>query len=74
MQHMFLKFGMCHLVFLDNDSPFKSIFTAMYKALHINYDILAKRNHKGLLVEKFNRFINNDITITAEDRDINDFL
>ena len=41
----------------------------MCKASHIKYDTL---NHKGLLVEKFHRFINKDITIAAGDRDKND--
>ena len=44
----------------------------MCKALHINYNILAKRNHKGLLVEKFHRFINKAIAIATEDRNTND--
>ena len=39
--------------------------------LNINYNILAKRNSKGLLVKKFHRFINKSITILAEDRDTN---
>ena len=46
----------------------------MFKALNTNYDILAKRNHKGLLVEKFHRFFNKAITIAAEDRGTNDIL
>ena len=72
MQHVLLKFGICHLVILDDDSPFKGVFTAMCKSLHINYDILAIRNHKGLLVETFHRFVNKDITIAAEGRAAND--
>ena len=39
------------------------------KDLHIKYNDLDKRNHKGLLVEKFHHFINKDITIASEDRD-----
>ena len=39
------------------------------KDLHIKYNDLDKRNHKGLLVEKFHHFINKAITIAAEDRD-----
>ena len=38
------------------------------KALNINYDILAKRNHKGLSVEYFHRFLNKVKTIAMEDR------
>ena len=74
MQHVLLKFGICYLFFLDDGSPFKGVFLAMCKALHINYEILAKRNHKGLLVEKFHRFLNKAITIAAEDRGTNDIF
>ena len=74
MQHVLLKFGICHLVILDDGSPFKGVFSAMCKALHINYEILAKRNHKGLLVKKFHRFLNKAITIAAEDRGTNDIF
>ena len=44
----------------------------MCKVLNINCDIVAKKNHKGLLVEKFHRFLNKSITIAAEDRGAND--
>ena len=74
MQHVLLKFGIYHLVILDDGNPFKSIFTAMCKYLNIDYDILAKRNHKGPLVEKFHRFINKAITIVAEDKRTNDIF
>ena len=58
MYHALLQFGIYHLVILDYSSPFKDVFLTMCKALKINYDILAKRKHKGLLVDKFNRFVN----------------
>ena len=74
MQHVLLKFGICHLLILDDGSPFKGVFTAMCKSLTINHDVLAKRNHKGLLVEKFHRFINKAITIAAEDRGTKDIF
>ena len=45
MQHVLLKFGICHLVILDDGSLFKGFVTAICKALNINYDILTKRNH-----------------------------
>lgn len=37
----------------------------MCEALDVNHDVLAKRNHKGLAVEYFNRFFNKDVVITA---------
>ena len=42
MQHVLLKFEICHFFILDDGSPFKGVFTAMCKALKINYDILTK--------------------------------
>ena len=72
MQHVLLNFGMCHLVVLDDGNPFKGVCLAMCKVLRINYEILAKRNHKRLLVEKFHRFLNKAITITVVDRGTND--
>ena len=63
MQYVLLKFGICHPLILDDGSPFKDVFTAMCKSLNINYDVLAKRNHKSLLVEKFHRYIIMAITI-----------
>ena len=50
----------------------KLCVSTMCKALKINCDILAKGNHKGLLVEKFHRFLNKAITIVAEDKGTND--
>ena len=46
----------------------------MCKSFNINYDILTERNHKGLRVEKFYRFINKAITIAVEDRETNDIF
>ena len=74
VQHVLLKFGIRHLVILDDGSFFKGVFSTICKALNINYDILAKRNHKGLLVEKFYRFLNKSITIEVEDRGTNDIF
>ena len=48
MQHVLLKLGMYHLVVIDDDTPFKGVFVTMCQALNLNYDVLAKRNHKGL--------------------------
>ena len=63
-----MKFGMCYLIVLDDGTPFKGAFVAMCQSLNLNYEILAKRNHKGLSVEHFHRFLNKSVTIAAEDR------
>ena len=72
MQHVLLKFGIYHLVILDDSSPFKGVFSATCKTLNINFDILSKINHKGLLVGKSHRFMNKSIMIAVEDRETND--
>ena len=46
----------------------------MCNALSLNYDVLMKRNHKGLTVEHFYRFLNKSVTISAEDRGTNDIF
>ena len=68
VQHVLMKFGMCYLIVLDDGTPFKEVFVAMWHSLHLNYEVLAKRNHKGLSVEHFHRFLNKSVTIAAEDR------
>ena len=54
--------------------PFKGAYIAMYQALNLNYDILAKRNHKGLFGENFYRFLNKYVTIAVEERETNNIL
>ena len=46
----------------------------MCQALNLNYDILAKCNHKGLSVEYFHRFLNKYVTISVEERSTNDIF
>ena len=67
-----MEFGLCHFVFLDNGCPFKGVFVVICKALEFNYDILAKRNHKGLIAEYFHRALNKAISISMKDRENND--
>ena len=74
MQHVLMKFGLCHLVVLDDGSPLKGAFIAMCNALNLNYDVLAKRNHKGLTVKNVHRFLNKSVTIAAEDRGTDDIF
>ena len=57
MQHMMMKFGLCHLVALDNSTPFKGSFIAMCQVINLNYNILTKWNHKGFYVEYSHRFL-----------------
>ena len=57
-----MKFGLCHLVVIDNVIQFKRVFVAMCKVLKPNYDILAKRNHTGLTIEHFHHLLKNVVT------------
>ena len=74
MQHVLLKFGMCHLVVIDDNTPFKGAFVAICQVLNMNYDVLTNRNHNGLSVEHFNHFLNKSVTIAAEECGNNDIF
>ena len=67
MQYVLMKFDLCHLVSLDDGTPFKGAFIAMCQALNLNYNVLAKRKHKGISVEHFYRLFNKSMTIAAEE-------
>ena len=68
MQHVLLEIGICHLLILDVCSHFKLVFIVMCKALNINCNIFAKRNHKGIFVDNVHRFIKKAITIAAKNK------
>ena len=74
MQHVLSKFGMCYLAIIVDGIPFKGVFVAICQALNLNYDVLAKRNHKGLSVEHFHRFLNKSVTIVEEERGTTDIF
>ena len=67
-----MKFCLCHLVIIDNGTPFKCDFAVKCKALDLNYDILTKRNYEGLTVEHVHRFFKNVVTISTRDQQSND--
>ena len=46
----------------------------MYQALNLNNNILAKRNHKELIVECVHPFLNKNIPIADEERGTNDIF
>lgn len=69
-----MKVGLFHLIVLDDDTSFKRTFIAIRQASNKNYDMLAKRNHKGLIVESFHRILRKRVTIAAEERGIIDMF
>ena len=71
-QHVLIKFDVCHLVVIDDGTQFKGAFVVMCTALDLNYDIFAKRNHKGSTVEHFLRYLNKTMAIAMENHQSND--
>ena len=74
IQHILMKFGLYHLDILDDGNLFKGVFIIMCQACNLNDDILAKRNNKRHTVEYLCRFLNNSVTIGAEERVTNDIF
>ena len=72
MENVVLTFGMCAVVVIDDGSPFKGVFKELCDILRIQYWVLARKNHKGLSVERFHRFMNKVETIAGTDRGTHD--
>jgi hypothetical protein len=66
-----LQFGLAHTCVVDADSKFQAEFTETLKLLKIHRYPLARGNHNGMLVERFNRFLNDSLTIFLNDRGTN---
>ena len=58
MDNVLLKFGLCIVAVIDNDSKFVSVFTQMCKALTIYLCRVATYNHKVVGVERYFRYLN----------------
>ena len=69
-----MKFGSFHLIILNDVTPFQVAFIAMCQTLNKTYDIFAKRDHNGLTVAHFHRFLNKSVTIAAEKCDTNNIF
>ena len=74
MHHVLIRFGLYHLVVLDDDNPFKGSFNTMCQVLLLNSDVLAKRKQRRCMVDHYHRFFNKNITISAKDRGTNDIF
>ena len=46
-----------------------SVFTQMYKSLNLRFHYVTKRNHKGVGVEHFHRFLNHSVTLSSYQRE-----
>ena len=69
MENVFLKFGLCLVVVVDNGTPFMYIFEQATKTLNIRLHRVAKRNHKAVGVEIYHRFLNHAVTLAATTRE-----
>ena len=69
VQNMLLKFSICSSVVIIDDTHFKEAFTSMCDALHLRYDIVAKRNCTVVSMDRFHRSLNKAQTIAPNDRD-----
>ena len=68
MEGVLLKFGLCSMIIVDDDSKFKSTFVEMAACLRLRLHVAAARSHKTVGVERFHRFLNHSTTIFAEER------
>lgn len=68
MDHVILTFGICSVIVVDADSKFKDVFKEMCKKLNIHFWPLSRGNNKGLIVEKYHRFLNKTQTIAGNER------
>ena len=68
MEAVLLKFGLCIMVVVDEGREFCSLFCVMCKHLNIRCHVVAKRNHKAVGVERYQKFLNHVQRICAEER------
>ena len=68
MEHVFLSFGCCAVVVVDDGSNFKGEFAEMCKILKLTLWTLSRGNHKGNGAERYHRFLNKTQAIVGNDR------
>ena len=59
---------------MDDGTSLKFSIVSICKALDLNHDVRANRNHKGLTVEHFHHFLNKAVTVAMKDRQSNDIF
>ncbi len=64
-----LQFGLCHTIVLDKDSKFIGVFKEAVDLLQIYHHVLSGGNHKGMLVECVNRYLNKGLNIMTNEGD-----
>lgn len=73
MQHVMIKFCLCYLVVLGNGTPLIAPLS-LRTNFNLTYNILVKRNHKGLTIENCHRFLSKSIRSTGKERVTNYFF
>ena len=64
-----LSHGIPHTIVLDKDSKFYGTFRETCDLLQLNVHTLSGNNHKGMLVERFNHFLNRGLRVITNERD-----
>jgi hypothetical protein len=60
-------YGFCHTIILDKDSKFFGVCQESLDLLKINCHVLYGRNHKPMLVEQINRYLNKGLKIMVNE-------
>ena len=68
MEGVLLKFGLCIVILVDDDSKFMALFEAMAKLLNIRLHRVSKRNHKAIGVKRYHKFLNHNARIISSAR------
>jgi hypothetical protein len=68
MHEMLIKVGFCIVVIIDKGSTFKGEFQEMCRILKIRWHVIARANHQGLVIKRFNHFLNKSITTATPNR------
>ena len=63
-----MRYGLANLIVTDPDSKFKKEFKSMCELLQIPHHLSSKGNHNAIIVERFNKFLNQGMRIFAEER------
>lgn len=69
LMKIILTHGIPHTLVLDKDSKFYGTFRETCDLLQMNVHTLSGDNHKGMLVERFNRYLNRGLRVLTNERE-----
>lgn len=70
MEGVLLKFGICIVIVVEDNTKFMAVFKAMAKLLNVRLNYVLKRNHKAIGVERYHTFLNHAQTNIGAVREI----